>query len=198
MDENQFPTYFYLANDTLAVGLFWRTISAWDYRPVVGKWNIKTGDIKLMEYEGHPEIIRKRADFAVSFENDLYVECYWHHDLMTIGSLSKGFKRNIYGRKWNTKHSNEDQYYSHVVITEDRILASYLDGERFYKKKNGSIGVNYPDKFLVFDLEGNYIQTLYVGTEIIDLCYDKDNHRLIMTLQDERLVTYLDLEGILE
>jgi hypothetical protein len=198
MDEKQFPRSFYLANDTLAACLFIKPVSNSDYRPVVGKWNTKTGNIELMAYEGHPEVIRKRADFAVSFEIDLYVECYWHHDLMTIGSLNKGFKRNIYGLKWNTKHSNEDLYYGRVVITEDRILASYLGGDNFYKKADGNIGDNSPTKLLVFDLDGNYIQTLDVGINIQTFCYDRDNHRVIISTDDERLIVYLDLEGILE
>ncbi len=198
MNEDLYPSYYFLKNDTIAVGKFSRQIGSSNYKPVVAKWNLKTGEIQLMEYTGHPEIKRKRTDFAVSFENDIYVECYWHHDLMTIGSLTDGFKCNIYGRKWNNKHSNKDLYYGHVIITEDRIIAAYLGGDNFYKKENGGIGANYPTKFLVFDLNGNYIQTLDIGYAIIEICYDRENRRIIMILDDEKLFSYLDLEGILE
>lgn len=198
MGENFYPNHIYLGNDTLAVGLFVNQIGNSDYKPLVAKWNMRTDSIELMTYAGHPEVKRKRIDVAVSFENGIYVECYWHHDLMTIGGVNGDFKRNIYGSKWNNEYGNKDLYYGHIAITENRIIVSYLGSETYFMKEDGMMSAYYPDKFQVFDLEGNYIQTLDVGLEILNFCYDKDNHRLIMVLNDEKLVSYLDLEGVLE
>ena len=53
--------------------------------------------------------------------------------------------------------------------------------------------VNLPTQFLIFDLEGNYQQTIETGYQISDFCYDKDNDRIVMNFDYSRMskkVTY--------
>jgi len=50
---------------------------------------------------------------------------------------------------------------------------------------------------LVFDLHGDYLKTLDVGYKIVDFCYDDDNNRIIMNLNDEIQFAYLSLEGLI-
>jgi hypothetical protein len=47
-------------------------------------------------------------------------------------------------------------------------------------------------------MEGDYIQTLETGYNISDFCYDKDNNRIIMSLDAEVQFAYLDLDGLVE
>ena len=52
-------------------------------------------------------------------------------------------------------------------------------------------------KIHVFDLKGNYQQTLDVGYKMRQCTYDKTHHRLFMVFNDEIQFGYLDLKGIL-
>lgn len=193
VDENQLPYCYQYFNDTLSIGTFTLPIGNADYRPKVGKWNMSTGEIKQMKYE-HPDIEKKRASFAVSTQHEIYVECYWHHDLITICDLNGDLKCNIYGRRWNNKKTNRINFYREVQFCKDKIIALYCDGENNFKEgRNGEVRPNYPSKFIVFDINGDYIQTLDIEYNIQTFCFDKDNNRIIMALDDEIQFACLDL-----
>lgn len=123
-------------------------------------------------------------------ENGIYVECYSHHDLMSICTLNGELKCNIYGDRWDSRTSNKIHHYGFVVFCKDKIIASYSGGNNFSDEY-------YPTKFLVFDLNGNYIQTIETEYRIIDFFYDKENNRLIMSLDDEMQLAFLDLNGLI-
>ncbi|RHJ92109.1 6-bladed beta-propeller [Parabacteroides bouchesdurhonensis] len=190
------PVTYNYVNDTLSIGLFWKILSDADYTPVVARWNMKTGEIVPVKYLKHPEIERKRVSAAASVKNGLYVESYWHHDLITIGYLNGDFKCNIYGEKWDNKTSNSNVYFRDAVFCKDKIVVTYLGKRRLIKGANG-ITVDYPTKLMVFDLDGNYIQTLETGHPISHFYYDEEDNRLFLTLQDDMLLAYLDLDGII-
>ncbi|MDR2809061.1 MAG: 6-bladed beta-propeller, partial [Tannerellaceae bacterium] len=97
---------------------------------------------------------------------------------------------NICGPAWghrNHKHS----YYSRAIFCGDKIYATYLGSTRIDEEKMRSI---YPTQILVFDLQGNYIQTLDVGLRISDLCYDEENNRLLLGFDDDIQFGYLELD----
>lgn len=73
----------------------------------------------------------------------------------------------------------------------DKIVAAYSGGNNFLEEYN-------PTKYLVFDLDGNYLKTLDVGYKIVDFCFDKGNNRIIMSLSDEIQFAYLDLKKLLD
>lgn len=197
MKERMFPGRYQYINDTLCVGLIIEPTGNYGFKQSIAKWNMTTGDIKTMKYT-HPEIEKKRVSFAVSTENNIYVECYHHHDLMTICSLDEeALKYNIFGKKWNNETSNKISFYGDVAFCNDKIIALYHDGENtFFREKSGEIKGTYPTKFIVFDTNGNYMQTLETGYRIARFCYDKDNNRIIMSLDDDIQFAYLDLKGL--
>ena len=75
------------------------------------------------------------------------------------------------------------------MVTPEHIISSYSGGD--YNTDH------FPTKFLVFDLEGNYIKTLDVKEDILDCCYDKAHHRVIMTLDADIQFGYIDLNGLI-
>lgn len=87
--------------------------------------------------------------------------------------------------------------FQNILFCKDKIVISYWGGENFYKKKNGELGSNNPDKFLIFDLKGNYLKTLNPGYTLSTCCYDKENNRIILKLNDDIQFAYLDLDGII-
>lgn len=195
MSESQFPSRYEYINDTLCLGLIITPIGNSDFKPSVAKWNMNTGEIKLMKYE-HPKIEKKRVTFAVSMEHGIYIECYEYYDLLTICDLDGNLKYNIYGPNWDDRKSNKITYYGFAAFCNDKILVSYSGDDTFSMDENGGIKSIQPTKFLVFDLSGNYVRTIETGHHVSRFCYDKENNRIIMNLDDEIQFAYLDLSGV--
>jgi hypothetical protein len=196
MNVKKFPDRYQYINDTLSVGLIIEPDGNGNFKQSVGKWNMQTGKIELMKYE-HPDIHKKRIAFTASMKHGIYVECYFHYDLMTICSLDGELKYNIYGRQWHRGETNKVDYYDKVAFCGDRIFALY-SGENAYSFTGIREVANQPTKFLVFDITGDYIHTLETGYPINHFHYDLVNNRIIMNLDDEIQFAYLDLDGIIE
>lgn len=152
-------------------------------------WNMNSDELVPFEYL-HPEIQRKRVMLAVSAADDLIVECYLYHDLITIYNLQGNLKYNIYGECWDNRVSNKIHYFDRVEIYKDKIIVGYSGGDNM-------TDAYFLTVFIIFDLEGNYVKTLDVGYKIQDFCIDKDNHRIIMALADEIQFAYLDLQQLI-
>jgi hypothetical protein len=58
MNEKQFPDRYQYINDTLSIGLIIEPIGVSDFAQFVGKWNMKTGEIKLFTHK-HPDVSKK-------------------------------------------------------------------------------------------------------------------------------------------
>ncbi|MDR2119006.1 MAG: hypothetical protein LBP25_05695 [Tannerellaceae bacterium] len=115
------------------------------------------------------------------------------HDLLTVCTLDGELKYNIYGPRWSDREvrSNRVAYYGQPAFAGDRIFVLYLGGDQYAADGQHSI---YPTRFHVFDLEGNYMETLETGHEITGFVYDPDNNRILMSLEHEDLqFAYLDL-----
>jgi hypothetical protein len=195
IDAILFPDKYLYVNDTLSIGVMIEPIGNSDFKPCVAKWNMVTGEIKRMNYE-HPDIDKKRISFAVSMDNGIYVECYSHYDLMTICSLDGELKYNIYGRGWNGQKGRIRYYGNSVAFCKDRIFALYSGEDFSFNTTDSKKRLKHPTKFLVFNLNGDYIKTLETGYQITYFCYDSENNRMIMSLDDEMQFAYLDLDEI--
>jgi hypothetical protein len=190
MNKTQFPSKYHSINDSIYIGLIINPIGSADFAQSVAKWNMNTGEIKPMKYE-HPKIEKKRISFAVSIESGIYVECYSNHDLMTICNLNGDLKYNIYGPNWNRHKTSPINHYGKVKFLKNKIFACYSGGNKLSDE-------HFPTKFFVFDINGDYLQTLETGYWISDYCYDEENNRIILILRDEIQFAYLELDGLIE
>ncbi|MDO5427947.1 6-bladed beta-propeller [Parabacteroides sp.] len=193
MGDQVFPTDYVYINDTLSIGVTIQRLGNGNFNPIVAKFNMKTGEISPMSYTIHPDVKKKRICFAISLEHGIYVETYVPHDLMTICGLDGKLKYNIYGTEWDTE-THGINYYGSVAFCNNRIVALY-SGEKSITKDRKAI---FSTKFIVFDLEGNYLKTLETNCPIIRFCYDKDNDRLIMSIDNEMQFAYLDVGNLLD
>ena len=182
--------YTYI-NDTLSIGVIIQRLGNGNFNPIVAKFNMATGKITPMSYTTHPDVKKKRVCFDISMEHGIYVETYILHDLMTICNLDGTLKYNVYGTEWSTETHGID-YYGPVVFCNNRIVALYSGNKSFTNGKT-----NYPTKFVVFDLDGNYLKTLETGYPVIRFCYDKDNNRILMSLNADIQFAYLDVGDLL-
>ena len=189
MKDREFPDRFHYINDSLSFARIITINSNNSFNQSIAKWNMNTGEISPMKYT-HPDIEKKRATFAISLENNIYVECYRHHDLMTICSLDGDLKYNIYGSRWDKKRSNKFLHYGGVTFAGDKIIASYSGKDQTLKDYQ-------PTSFIIFNKDGDYLKTIETGYKIDDFCYDKDNNRIIMVLNDNIQFAYLELNNII-
>jgi hypothetical protein len=196
MKENAIPNEYEYFNDTLCLSEIIEPIGYSDFKPYVGKWNMSTGEIVRMKYE-HPGIKKKRIQLVASREHGIYLECYSGHDLMSICNLNGELKYNVYGPQWDPEYSNRLHYYCHTVFCGDKILALYSGKNRWNQDPARGVVSNWGTQFLVFDLEGNCLKTLDAGYKVRHFCYDKENNRILMSLDDDIQFAYLDLDGVI-
>lgn len=193
MNNTTTPVYFTYVNDTLCYACCITPERGKPFQESLVTWNMKTGTMRPL-ISGHPEIERRRIRYAVSLENNLIAVSYDHHDLLATYDLEGHLKHYIYGPNWDNATSNAMiYYYEGVIICNDRIIVGYSG------KKSPDTGPIDVSRFLVYDLEGDYIKTLNVGYNISVFCYDPEYNRIILALNDEMLqFAYLDLNGLLE
>ena len=81
-------------------------------------------------------------------------------------------------------------YLGGVSFAGDYIIASYSG-------KDNTLEDYQPTCFIIFDKTGDYLKTIETGYRIDDFCYDKDNNRIIMVLNDNIQFAYFDLNYII-
>jgi len=149
--------------------------------------NVNTNVIAEFGYE-HPDVKGKKSNsyFVLSKKHSIYASSYTACDLMTICDLNGNLKFNILGPDWGKSKGDEKEYFSPagVEIVNNFIIAAYLDDAGLVMDKNQRPTGNLPTKLLVFDINGNYIQTIETGHKIIRFCIDKKNNRVIAYFND--------------
>lgn len=178
-----FPDDYYYINDTLSYGSFIET-SISSFKQTSGKWNMITGEAKLIDYV-HPADKKKRVAFAVSLQYNALVECNRRYDLISLYNLDGELQCNVYGPNWD-KNGDKKEHFVDAVICGDKIVASYI-GEDWNHNDGARV-------LHVFNIAGDYLKTLDIGRRINRLCCDEENKRIIMNLDDEYQFGYLDIE----
>ena len=189
--EDQIPDECVYVNDTLCIGRVLLPIGVNDFRTGVCCWNMETEAIRLMPYQ-HPKIKKKRAECIVSPEHNLYVDAYHRDDLLTFCDLDGNLKCNVYGPSWQDgEWTHGKKQFVKGVICNDKLIVGYSGKDR--REKNSTCATILH----VFDLQGNYIKTLDVGYLTYSLCYDAENNRLLLSMDDEIQFGYLPLDNLL-
>lgn len=179
-----FPDNYYYINDTLSYGSFIQMTSSSSFSQTSGKWNMKTGKAKLIDYV-HPADKKKRVAFAVSREYNTLMECNRRYDLISLYNLDGELQCNVYGPNWD-ENGDRKAHFKNAVICGDKIVASYIGGD--WNNNNGARVLH------VFNIAGDYLKTLDVGRQINYFCCDEENKRIIMNLDSEYQFAYIDLE----
>ncbi|MDR0538444.1 MAG: 6-bladed beta-propeller [Tannerellaceae bacterium] len=196
INDKKVPGFYYYINDTLSIGTILEAIGISNFKQTIAKWNMNTGNIEFMKYEHPTAEVKKSISFAVSHEHNIYVTCYHHHDLITICNFDGELKCNIYGTKWDKKKPQKAiSYFNGIVFLNDKFITTY-NGKETFIDTDGVLATSAPTKFIVFDINGNYIKTIETEYSINTFCYDKENNRIIMNLDDEIQFAYLELDGI--
>jgi hypothetical protein len=172
-------------NDSITIGKAVRLLPGGGFNMAMVKYNFNTDYTELFGYE-HPLAIDKKSNsrFEISPENEIYVNAYVFCDLLTICNLDGTLKYNIYGPGWMKNKDNKNSYYNGVNISGKYIVTLYNGGANIIMDQYNRQKGNYPTKFLIFDLEGNYLKTLETGHKIAFFCLDEENSRIIVYFDD--------------
>lgn len=197
-DVLELITYSFI-NDSTIIGRSVVPLTHNSFEMATAKLNTKTKHIAEFGYENPNALGRwvSNSSFALSVENNLYVNAHWHLDLLTLIDLEGNLLANIYGPGWGKERYNQIDFFSKVALTSKYIFTTYLGEYGFtYDENNRPRGLS-PSKILIFDLKGNYLKTLEVGEEIGYFCVDEENNRIII-YSNARMnsLGYISLEGL--
>ena len=187
LDKSLFPASFIYLSDTLSYGTFIQPIDNKTIKRITGKWNMKTGEVKLMEYL-QPDVKDKQTNIAYSRLHDTLVEGHGRADLISIFDGDLNLKHNVYGPNWNDGDKKLLSFWP-LVTYKNYIIAAYAGFD--YSESR------LPTKLHVFKLNGDYVKTLETGHQIHYLSADEDENRLYFSLYDVIQFAYLDMKGIL-
>ena len=179
-----FPDDYYYINDTLSYGSFIQITSSSSFSQTSGKWNMKTGETKLIDYV-HPADKKKRVAFAVSLPYNTLVECNRRYDLISLYNLDGELQCNVYGPNWDGSGDGKE-HFKNATICDDKIFVSYIGDD--WAHNDGAKVIH------VFNIAGDYLKTLDVGRRINRMCCDEEHKRIIMNLDSEYQFAYLDVE----
>lgn len=190
MDNKDFPVESYYLNDTLSLSLIMQPTGNSGFNAYIAKWNMNTGEITPMNYS-NSRVSPKRVALAVSSEKKIYVEGYNHYDLLTLCDFDGNLIKNVYGPNWEENPKESIRHFGGLSFYGDYLIASYSGNPSKSEKR-------FPTKFLVFDLQGNYVNTFQIGYDILDFCCDYDNKRILMKLNDDKQFAFLELDDLLK
>jgi hypothetical protein len=111
------------------------------------------------------------------------VNCYYECDLITICDPAGNLKYNIYGADGLENKDSKKSYFFAVDVVDKYIFAAYI-GETGIIYEGSVPRGNSPSKFLIYDMEGNYIETIETGSKFSAFCLDEENNRIILYFND--------------
>jgi len=192
-----FPAVFSFVNDSVIIGKGLDILDNQNFNSTLVKYNIRTEAIEKIG-EPSPGIDTKNRStfFSLSKKHAICVETFADYDLMTIRDLDGNTINHVYGPQWGKKERNY-QYFSSVNISNDIIIAAFLGAQGMVRDEHSRIKAVFPTKLLVFDIHGNYLNTLETRGDIFHFCADPDNNRIILSFYDrENQFAYIDLNKL--
>jgi len=187
--RHNFATNLEMLDDSIFLGIAVAIAENHTFRKYLVNYNIKNNEMKKFGYH-HPQSDsndRKKTYFRFKIipRNNTYVKCYSKLDLMTICDLNGNLKYNIYGPGWNKNKDNKKSYFTHKVdIYNEYIITTYLGkSDIVFDKYKRPHGVS-PTKFIVFNLDGDYLKTIETNHNITNWCVDENNKRIIAYFDD--------------
>ncbi len=189
LNYDLFIETFDFLNDSIVVGVAVQILPDYSFVKSMSKLNLNSNVIEKYGYV-HPKAVGKNSSsvFALSIENNFYVNCYYYNDLMTICDLNGNLKYNVYGPERLNNKDNIKSYFFGVDLIGNDIIASYIGDAGLISDQNGPTG-NIPSKLIVFDIKGNYKKTIETGDKFTYFCVDEENRRIIayFNTRDEAL-----------
>lgn len=179
LNYESFIESFRFLNDSIVLGVAVQILPDYSFVKAMSILNLNTNIIEKYGYT-HTVAVGKNSssEFALSVENNFYVNCYNYNDLITINDLNGNLRYNVYGPEGLNNKDNKKSYFFGVDIIGNDIIASYIGDVGLVSDDNGPKG-NTPSKLIVFDMKGNLKKTFETGYKFTYFCVDEENKRII-------------------
>lgn len=191
-------------NDSIFLGMAFQVVGSSSFVNRVVKFNVKTGKMVDFGYQ-HPKIKEfggknTHSFFAISKNKNRYIQSFYYQDMMTICDVNGELVCNVYGSKWDGRKEKkfDKTYFGKLQVFNNYIIVDYNGGNHWVLDEGQRPRSIYPSKFLVFDLNGNYLKTLDVGEEVRFFCLDEETKRLFLSFRNRDVLAYVDLNGVLD
>lgn len=180
LNYESFIERFDFLNDSILLGVAVQILPDYSFSKYMSKYNLNSNIIEKFGYQ-HPEATGRKSssNFALSLDYKFYINSYDKFDLVTICDLDGNLKCNIYGPDELNNEGNKKSYFFGIDMFDESIIASYIGDIALIDGINGPRG-NIPSKFLVFDINGNYIKTIETGYKFTYFAVDEENKRIII------------------
>jgi len=184
--DDLFIERFDVLNDSIFVGKAVQFLENNLFSTIMSTLNIRSNVIQKFGYV-NPKIDDENtaSQFALSLTNNIYVNSYFKHDLITICSLDGNLLYNVYGPDGLSNKGNKKSYFFGLEIFNNKIVASYINDVAVINEGKRPKG-NIPSKLLVFDTQGNYSFTIDTGDKFTYFCVDEENNRIIAYFEGRR------------
>lgn len=172
---NQYSCY----NDSMSIGVLIKPTGVSGYNQSLAAWNVKSSDITEKDIN-LPNVEKERFSVCQSYPNNRYVLSYNLNDLLVFCNFDDELVACVKGVDWS-ENITKRYYYSQSLICKNNLFALLSD-------ENG-----ISSRFVIFDLNGNYKCTLETKHNINTFCFDEDNSKLLMCLDDSIQFAALDI-----
>jgi len=201
LNHEFFFSKFSFLNDSIAIGVAVHPLIKGSFENKMAVLNINTNQLREYGYE-QPKAKGRYWSyfyFSVLKSKGVYVKAHSYLDLLTICNLNDGSLRyNVYGKSWNYKSDKVLWFFIGVDFYKDYIIAAYVDDVDEVVDRFGRARGNGATRFVVFDLEGDYVKTIETGNKFSKFCIDEQNARIIVYFTErENPIGYFSLKDIL-
>lgn len=187
LDMSGFPDSYVYLNDTVGYGRLIVPDGGRSFSQTVCRYDMATGGIRKFNTskavgEGN------RSYVAVSPDGKKIVEACRTQDLIVVYDAEGNPVKEIKGDAYDAIADQSMSYFSGAAVTESHILAAYSG-----RKANDTF---YGDRIMVFDFDGNHVQTLDPGIEIRKMAYSPTTDNLYISTPDSIQFAILSLGKI--
>lgn len=180
MQNDFFLTRFGFLNDSCILGKAASVKSTNSFEEVTIKLNLNSQESEIFGYT-HPSAVGRESlsSFKLSPDGEFYANGYMYIDLLSICEIDGSLRSNIYGPEWKETSDRRRSYYSQVDIANNKIFAGYTGDFSLDLNEYKRLESNFPTKLLVFNNNGDYINTYETENPFFQFCVDPKYHRVI-------------------
>ena len=152
----------------------------------IGKLNLTDSRVDIID--STKAIAKSRCRIAVSPEKNVVFSVDDKHDLIKIFNTEGKPLSYIYGPDYEADPPRGKRFFSDLLISGNKMLATY----------SGESTKNSNKNIMIFDLDGNYLKTLRFPYSINSFVYHPGTDRLYLNTDGEIQFGYLNLQETLD
>ncbi len=175
--------YGYYVNDSTILGMVHICNEDFTSQTThIGRLNLQTGKVNVMDQIG--DEVNSRSSLVVLPEHDRMMTFGKTHDRIRIFDMNAHLVKEIQGPCFKQEHEDWMKFFSSAITAGDKIYV-------FYRGSAERMGEG--DVIMVFDIEGNYQNSMKFDTQLNSMVYHSVTNRIYLTTQGTPQIGYVQL-----